>query len=134
MKVTQCFVVAVVLAILLAYGRAESGSPTSFEAAMAAAQANTATPQGAAFDAELGKQFGQRHAATMVQCTSGATETDLVAFDLVMELDASGTVAQSLVRPQTAVSGCLQKAIARDVYQKPPHAGYWVRAEMHYKP
>lgn len=134
MRVTLLFVITLVLGVAVGYSRAETGSPASFEAAMAAAQTNVATPEGAAFDAELGKQFNERHASTMVQCTVDAGDTKLATFNLVMELDAAGAVLRALVRPETPVSACLQKAVAHDVYGKPPRAGYWVRAEMVFKP
>ncbi len=134
MRVTLLFVVAIVLGVAVSESPAEAGTPASFDAAMIAAQANVATPEGAAFDAELGKQFGERHENTMVQCAVDAADKNFATFNLLMELDAAGAVVRTLVRPESPISACLQKAVAHDVYGKPPRAGYWVRAEMVFKP
>ncbi|MBI5506606.1 MAG: hypothetical protein HY899_17585 [Deltaproteobacteria bacterium] len=134
MRVTPLFVIALVLGVPVGHGRAEGGAPASFDTAMTAAQANVATPEGAAFDAELGKQFGKVHENTMVQCAVDAADKNFATFNLLMELDAAGAVVRTLVRPESPVAACLQKAVAHDVYGKPPRAGYWVRAEMVFRP
>lgn len=113
--------------------KAESQSPITFDVAMSAVKANVAAPEGAAYDAALGKEFSARHAGTMIECAADASGEDLTTFVLLMELDATGAVMRSLVRPQNDVSTCLQKAVADEVYRKPPRAGYWVRADMQFK-
>jgi len=133
MKFALWSVVAVLL-VLPMETRAGNRLPISFDGAMSAAKANVAEPEGVAFDAELGKEFGARTGGTMIQCTAGAGDTELATFILLMELDANGSVVRSLVRPQNKVSTCLQQAVAHQTYAKPPHAGYWVRADMQYKP
>jgi hypothetical protein len=104
--------------------------PTAFEEAVLAAEANEATPTGREFHAAVERQFVATQATTIAHCADGFTNTNLEEFDLLMKLDASGTVIEALVYPETAVATCLRSSVAHGGYPAPAHTDYWVRVEM----
>ncbi len=122
------------ITVVTGHASAAAETPSAFDDALKTAQANAATPDGKTFDDEIGRQFGERHADTMVRCTHDVPESELASFELLLKLAADGKVQEGLVRPETKVATCLRKTVVNDTFKKPPRAGYWVRIEMSMKP
>ena len=132
----------VVVALLIGASAAPASAPSSgppktatakegqFEIALAAAKANTTTPEGMKFDREVGKHFETHHSSTMETCTRDAVQDDLKEFTLVAKLSGEGAVEEILVKPGTKVSFCLSGAVAKDRFPKPPKPDYWVFLNM----
>jgi hypothetical protein len=72
--------------------------PTSLSEARAAVEANLRTPEGKAYDQQLGKEFPQKYLDTMKQCKQSAGN-DLADFWMLIRLDKSGAVKEVLVAP-----------------------------------
>lgn len=104
--------------------------PTDFETAASAEQANVSTPAGKAFDAAIGEEFASRHVNTMTRCTLRLPAAGLAPFVVLLRLASDGKVREVLVRPATKVASCLQLAVAKEKYSKPPRDNYWVRIDM----
>jgi len=134
MRLAAIAVTLASMAVLWGQVWAVAGSATPFDGALSSAQGNVATDEGKAFDGEIGTQFGGRHANTMARCTEGVDGPNLAPFDLLMKIGGDGKVQEVLVRPDTRVAVCLRKAVAKDIYKKPPRPGYWVRIGMSVTP
>jgi hypothetical protein len=118
------------ITIVTGHAGAAAETPSVFDDALKSAQVNASTPDGKAFDADIGKQFGEHHGDTMVRCTHDVPESELASFELLLKLAADGKVQEGLVRPETKIATCLQKTVVNDTFQKPQRAGYWVRIKM----
>src|SRR5436305_12043765 len=77
-----------------------------FKEALAIAQRNEASDDGATFDEAVGAEFGRRHADTLAQCTKGVDASQLAAFDLLMQLAPNGRVEKTTAFPLTVVAKC----------------------------
>ena len=124
---------ALVIVALALVARA-ADPPSRFLAALLAAEANEATESGSEFDEAVAIHFGETHGDTLAACSKGAMGKDLERFNLVMRLDETGTVAESMAFPETSVARCLRIAVAHDTFPKPMHPDYWVRVEMSFRP
>lgn len=109
-------------------------APANVVSATDAAVANERAPGGTAFDEAVGARFGDLHGDTLAKCAGSAYGRDLAHFDLLLQLDASGTVIEALVYPETSVAECVRPAVEHNVLVKPPRGGYWVRVGVNLTP
>lgn len=103
--------------------------PTSISDARAAVDANLRTPEGKAYDEQLGKEFIQKHLSTMRQCKQAAGG-DLGSFWILMKLDKDGTVKEVLLYPSTKVGTCARESLLKAGFSAPPRPEYWVGVYM----
>src|SRR5262249_58930431 len=103
--------------------------PTSLSDAQAAIESNLRTPEGKAYDEQLGKEFMERHLATMRQCKQSAGN-DLESFWILLKLDKDGAVKEVLLHPTTKLGTCARETLLKNTFSPPPKAAYWVSVYM----
>jgi hypothetical protein len=123
-----CFVVLMVTLICSLQTHADD-KPTSLADAQAAVEANLKTPEGKAYDERLGKEFMERHLATMKQCRESAGK-DLESFWILMKMDKDGSVKEVLLHPTTKMGTCARETLLKGVFSPPPKPAYWVGVYM----
>ncbi len=99
--------------------------PTSLSEARNAVEANLKTPEGKAYDAQLGKEFQQKYLGTLRECKKTANG-DFSSFWILMKLDKDGTVKEVLLSPATKLGSCAREALLKGTFGPPPRAAYWV--------
>ncbi len=118
--------------LLLALGASlawAEDKPTTLSDAQAAIEANLRTPEGKAFDEQMGKEFVERHMAPLRQCKQSAGG-DLASFWILLKLDQDGSAKEVLLYPTTKLGVCAREALLRDRFLSPPRPGYWVGIYM----
>jgi len=103
--------------------------PTSLSDAQAAIESNLRTPEGKAYDEQLGKEFMEKHLATMRQCKQSAGK-DLESFWILLKLDKDGAVKEVLLHPTTKLGTCARETLLKSTFSSPPRAAYWVSVYM----
>jgi hypothetical protein len=103
--------------------------PTSLSDARAAVEANLRTPEGKAYDEQLGTEFVQKHLGALRQCKQSAGD-DLRSFWILLKLDKDGTVKEVLLYPATKLGTCAREALLKDRFSSPPRPAYWVGVYM----
>ena len=99
--------------------------PTSTAVAAAAVEANMKTPEGKAYDAQIGRDLAKKYPPVMKACKEKA-EGDTRSFDMLVRVDKDGTVKEVLLHPATRISQCLREAILKDTFSPPPNPAHWV--------
>ncbi|HEY6945677.1 MAG TPA: hypothetical protein VI431_11100 [Candidatus Acidoferrum sp.] len=127
LKAAYC--VAMVL-LLMGSGRVlADDKPTSLADARNAVETNLRTPEGRAYDERLGKEFIEKHLATMKQCKPSDGK-GLDSFWILMKLDKDGTVREVLLHPETKMGTCARETLLKSAFSPPPRPGYWVSVYM----
>lgn len=103
--------------------------PTSLLDARAAVEANLRTPEGKAYDQQLGKEFPQKYLDTMKRCKQSAGN-DLADFWMLIKLDKDGAVKEVLLSPATKMGACARETLLKGSFSPPPHPAYWVSVYM----
>ena len=103
--------------------------PTSPADAQAAVEANLRTPEGKAYDERFGKEFMEKHLATMKQCKEN-TGKDQESFWMLLKLDRGGAVKEVLLHPTTKMGTCAREALLKATFAPPPRPAYWVSVYM----
>ena len=103
--------------------------PTSLSVARAAVEANLRTPEGKAYDEQLGTEFVAKHLDPFRQCKQTAGD-DLRSFWILLKLDKNGTVKEVLLYPETKLGTCAREALLKDRLPAPPRPAYWVSVYM----
>jgi hypothetical protein len=102
-------------------------------AALAGVEANLKTPAGKQYDADIGKQLSQQHAARIRQCRQSTGSDRLDPFDIFLNLAADGRVQQALAYPETPLATCTRDALAVATFSAPPHGDYWINIHLELK-
>jgi len=119
-----------VVLILCLIGRVVADDkPTSLLDARAAIEFNLRTSEGKAYDERLGKEFMEKHLATMRQCKQSAGN-DLESFWILLKLDKDGAVKEVLLHPTTKMGTCARETLLKSAFSSPPRAAYWVSVYM----
>jgi hypothetical protein len=103
--------------------------PTTLSDARAAVETNLRTPEGKAYDEQLGTEFVQKHLGSVRQCKQSAGD-DLRSFWILIKLDKDGTVKEVLLYPSTKVGTCARESLLKDKFSSPPRPAYWVSVYM----
>lgn len=98
--------------------------PTSLSDAQAAVEANLRTPQGKAYDEQLGTEFPPKYTGTVHQCKQ--TSGDSASFWILMKLSQDGAVKEVLLYPSTKLGVCAREALLKGKFSPPPRTAYWV--------
>lgn len=120
---------ALLLSFFCAHCVSAQEKSTSLSEARAAVEANLRTPEGKAYDEQLGKEFSQKHLNTIRECKKAAGN-DLASFWILMNLEKDGTVKEVLLHPATKLGSCARDALLKGKFSPPPHAAYWVSLNM----
>jgi len=130
---SRLFVVTVLLLLLFNQVRTRADNkPTSVAAAAAAVEANMRTPEGKAYDAQVGRDLAKKYPPVMKACKEKA-ESDTRSFDMLVRVDKDGTVKEVLLHPPTTISQCLREAMLKDTFSPPPKPAYWVDIHIEVK-
>lgn len=116
--------VALLLSLIPISQAVAGDKPTSLSDAQAAVEANLRTPQGKAYDEQLGKEFPQKYLGTLRQCKQ--TAGDSASFWILLQLDQDGAVKEVLLYPTTKLGTCARETLLKGKFSPPPRAAYWV--------
>ena len=105
--------------------------PTSLADARDAVEANLRTPEGKAYDEQLGKEFQQKHLSTLRDCKKSTG--DLSNFWILLRLEKSGAVKEVLLSPTTKLGSCTRETLLRASFTPPPKPDYWVSIYLQLK-
>jgi hypothetical protein len=108
---------------------AADDQPTSLIDARASVEANLRTPEGKAFDQQLGTEFVQKHIEAVRHCKQAGAD-DLRSFWIMLKLNKDGTVKEILLYPATKVGTCAREELLKDKFSSPPQPEYWVSVYM----
>lgn len=120
-KRITCVVVLTLCSLAIAHGE---DRPTSLSDARAAVEANLRTPEGKAYEETMGKEFPEKHLATLRQCKQ-STGGDLQSFWMLMKLAQDGAVDEVLLYPSTKLGLCMRNIVLKGKFSPPPHPAYW---------
>ena len=104
--------------------------PTSLADARDAVEANLKTPEGKAYDEQLGNDFLQKHLGEVRQCKPSA-EGDMRSFWILLKLEKDGTAKEILLYPETKLGACARGSLLKDRFPSPPRGSYW--ASIYFK-
>ena len=105
------------------------GGPTKYDRAMAAVQANMATPEGVAYDEAFGIALDWSLPPLIDSCQSDYYGRLPPSFSILLKLDAAGAPRDSAIWPVFPLSQCIRDGLVLEKYPKPPAAGYWAHVE-----
>jgi hypothetical protein len=117
------------LSFFLALFAAAQEKMTSPSDARAAVETNLRTPEGKAYDEQLGKEFPQKYLSTMRECKKTAG-SDLASFWILIKLDKDGAVREVLLHPTTKLGSCARVTLLKGKFAPPPGPAYWVSVYM----
>jgi hypothetical protein len=109
---------------------APSFAQSTFKSATRAVEQNMKSEAGKAYDQTFGEEFARQNASSMQRCTQDAAAEDLASFDILTRVSVNGRPENVLVEPKTTVARCVQRAVRRQRFPKPPAPHYWVRVHM----
>lgn len=90
---------------------------------------NLQTPEGEKYNGVFAWEFSLKDSRVLKEClATGANDPG--PFDVVVEISGDGKAQQSMIFPDTGVSGCLQHRLATTSFSPPPRPGYWVRVTL----
>jgi hypothetical protein len=124
---------SVLLILVLSSSLSNAADKKQLSVALAAVEANLKTSPGKQYDAEIGKQLSQQHAAAIRQCRQSSQNDGLNPFDIFLKLKADGSVDQALAYPEAPLATCTRDALSRAKFSGPPHDGYWVNIHLELK-
>jgi hypothetical protein len=90
---------------------------------------NLQTPEGEKYNGVFAWEFSLKDSRVLKECLATGTD-DPGPFDVVVEISGDGKAQQSMIFPDTGVSGCLQHRLATRSFSPPPSPGYWVRVTL----
>jgi hypothetical protein len=121
------------LAMLLAAssaGLAAEETPSRFDAALAKAKENQATPAGAAYDEVFGHTMSSQLGPSLAKCFTRTENPDVRKWDMLIRLDDAGNIAEVLLKPETNVGLCFKPSLVRTRFPAPPGPDWWVHVDM----
>jgi hypothetical protein len=124
---------SVLLILVLSSSLCNAADKKQLSVALAAVEANLKTSAGKQYDAEIGKQLSQQHAAAIRQCRQSSENDGLAPFDILLKLKADGSVDQALAYPEAPLATCTRDALSRAKFSAPPHDDYWVNIHLELK-
>ena len=102
---------------------------TSFADAQAAAEANMLTPEGLAYDDQLGTHFMQKHVKDMQLCMNKVKNRER-GFWILLRIDKNGSAKEIVARPSSKLSKCMRAAMLNDKFPTPPSPEYWATLQI----
>jgi hypothetical protein len=90
---------------------------------------NLQTPEGEKYNGVFAWEFSLKDSRVLKECLAMGTN-DPGPFDVVVEVSGDGKAQQSMIFPDTGVSGCLQHRLATTSFSPPPRPSYWVRVTL----
>jgi hypothetical protein len=90
---------------------------------------NLQTPEGEKYNSVFAWEFSLKDSRVLKECLATGTN-DPGPFDVVVEVSGDGKAQQSMIFPDTGVSGCLQHRLATTSFSPPPRPSYWVRVTL----
>jgi hypothetical protein len=124
---------SVLLILVLSSSLCNAADKKQLSVALAAVEANLKTSAGKQYDAEIGKQLSQQHAAAIRQCRQSSQNDGLNPFDIFLKLKADGSVDQALAYPEAPLATCTRDALSRAKFSGPQHDDYWVNIHLELK-
>lgn len=121
--------VALVLCALHPMAASAQQQRTNVSDARAAIDANLRTPQGKAYDAQIGADFMQKHFGDIARCKAAAAG-EARSFWILLRIGTEGTANEILLYPETKFGACARDALVHGKFPPPPRPDYWVGVYM----
>src|SRR5262245_52184998 len=128
-EIVRACLFAVCFSASAAFTSFSQDKPTSLAQARAAVEANLRSNEGKAYDEQVGKEFQQKHLATLRECKK-SSGGDVTSFWMLMKLDRAGAVQEVLLSPTTKLGSCTREALLKGTFPAPPKPGHWVSIYM----
>lgn len=93
-----------------------------------AVNTNVATPEGQKYDSLIAREFSNRYARAVKDCSGAASGPSPTM--LILLVSGKGSVQQMMVVPETASDTCLRPKLAKAAFTPPPKPEYWVRVSL----
>ena len=127
MKVRAAAAVLLCLAAVLAAEEPKRTSPT---VARETADSNAKTPAGRRYESAFQSSLDGWLRKSLERCVKGAPKDELIPFDALVRIAASGQAEEVLLAPETAVGRCIEPEFRDAKYPSPPEPAWWVRVEV----
>ena len=114
-----------VLIFLAASSLAAADKPTTLANARDAIEANLKTPEGKAYEQQLGKEWMDKYPGPVKHCKQN-TSGDPEPFWILLKLAKDGAVKEVLLHPETKLGTCVRETLLKDRFSAPPHPDHWV--------
>ena len=124
---------SVLLILVLSSSLCNAADKKQLSVALAGVEANLKTSAGKQYDAEIGKQLSQQHAAAIRQCRQSNQNDGVDPFDIFLKLKADGSVDQALAYPEAPLATCTRDALSKAKFSAPPHDDYWINIHLELK-
>lgn len=121
---------AAVLFCLAAVLAAEEPKRTSPTVAREAADSNAKTPVGRRYESAFQSSLDSWLRKSLERCVKSAPKDELISFDALVRIAASGQAEEVLLAPETAVGRCTEPEFRDAKYPSPPEAAWWMRVEV----
>ena len=98
-------------------------------------EAREATFSGAGkefFDGAFSKAFYAQYPARLSECMKRTGDTEQLGFDMLLKLAGNGGVEAAMVKPESKIATCYLELVKKDVFPKPPSAGFWVPVSIRF--
>jgi hypothetical protein len=104
---------------------AAENKPTSIDEARLAIESNLRTPEGKAYDQQVGAEFTRIHPDTIRLCKTTSPE-EKEEFWLLLKFNSKGAIKEVLLYPTNNLGKCVRETLLRDSFSPPPRPDYWV--------
>jgi TonB family protein len=84
-----------------------------------------------AFSNAFYAQHERRH-KQLKECRTQTGDTDLPSFDMLLKLTGDGHIETAMARPESKTANCYIELAKKDVFPKPPSAGFWVAVSLRF--
>jgi hypothetical protein len=123
------FLFALAFLVLLGTGRApaEEEKKTNPTVAREIAASNEKTPAGRRYESALNSSLDAWLRKALERCLKGVSKDEVISFDVLVRIGATGDAEEVLFSPDTPVGRCAEPDFRDAKYPSPPQPGWWVR-------
>jgi hypothetical protein len=102
----------------------------AYEAGLAKARVNDASPEGQAYAGPLGQTLGPSMQQVMKGCLANFEQAPQPDFSIILMVRADGTAANLMAKPESPTTRCIVEGLESLALPTPPRPDWWVVIEM----
>ena len=102
----------------------------AYEAGLAKARVNDASPEGQAYAGPLGATLGPGMQQAMKGCLANFEKAPQPDFSIIMMVRADGTATNLMARPESPTTRCIVEGLESLTFPAPPAPDWWVVIDM----
>ncbi len=84
------------------------------------------------YDGAFSKAFYAQYPGRLTECMKRTGDTEQPGFDMLLKLAGNGSVEAAMVKPESKITTCYLELVKKDVFPKPPSAGFWVPVSIRF--